>query len=229
MRIKTVIKNTVFSSVAVAITACLSASAIADDSVIQMNNQNETYTCSAGELNTFIRASTTSLFAAPEVPNAKAFTEAKAQGAGENGASKDDCMTLFSDLSAMEDLQKVMKLIQTFSLPTMPSMDGVAVAAQALAKRMVDMAMNSVCNAATKKAAMGVINKVMERQAGFDINDVKSFDSKKYAKDLATEHATSLLRSKGIDDRLITPSKYKSMFDDNVNTEKNKAVDAMFK
>ncbi|MGR5365727.1 hypothetical protein [Photobacterium damselae] len=190
------IKTILVMAAAIGYSECANA-AVVSNSTIEEHNQNSIYNCDAKELSTFIEQSTKPLFIPLPVPNAEQFTKEKAAQGG------DPCLSLFNNLDALKDLQKVLDLIQNFQIPSMPSMDAIAIAAKLLAKKMVAMATQSVCNALTKQAAMAVINKAMHNKIGMSLDEMKNFDPKEYAKGLALDAAENKLSEYGIDNKWL--------------------------
>ncbi|UKA04642.1 hypothetical protein [Photobacterium damselae] len=208
------IKTILVMVAAIGYSECANAVTISN-STIEQYNQNSIYNCDAKELSTFIEQSTKPLFIPLPVPNAEQFTQEKAAQGG------DPCLSLFNNLDALKDLQKVLDVIQNFQMPSMPSMDGIAIAAKLLAKKMVAMATQSVCNALTKQAAMAVINTAMHNKIGMSLDEMKSFDPKEYAKGLALDAAENKLSEHGIDNKWL----YGSNKDDYINMIHDEAKD----
>ena len=199
---------------AVGYSECVNAAVIQNKSIVEQYNQNDIYNCDATELAAFIKESTKSLFMPLPVPNAAQFTAEKEKAGG------DPCLSLFNNLDALKDLQRVIEVIQNFQMPSMPSMDVISIAAKLLVKKMISLATQSVCNALTKKAAMAVINKAMKNKVGFSIDDAVNFDPKSYAKGLATDSASRVLGEHGISDKWLygaNKADYMGMLTDEAN------------
>ena len=192
-----IINKLALVSLTVACCGSAHAAITSDQKLVEQFNQNSIYNCDAKELGAFIEESTKPLFLPLPIPNSEQFTNAEVAAGG------DPCLSLFNNLDALKDLQKVMDVIQSFQMPSMPSMDAVTVAAKILAQKMAAMATQSVCNAATKNAAMVVINQAMHNKIGFSIDEAKKFDGKAYARGLAEKEVKMQLGNRGIEDKWI--------------------------
>ena len=205
--------------VSVAVGSCgLAHAATPDQKVIEQYNQNSIYNCDAKELSAYIKEATKPLFAPLPVPNAKQLVKI------EKKKGEDPCLDLFSNMNAMKDMQKVMDIISNLHMPSMPNMDGVAAAAAALAKKMSELSMQSVCNAATKTAAKELIDKAMTNTAGFARKELKGFDRKAYAKKLLNREAEHRLGVYGIDKKWLygeNKADYRAMFKEEVKTQRD--------
>ncbi|ELP6119097.1 hypothetical protein QTV43_000210 [Vibrio vulnificus] len=169
-------------------------------------------------------ATTTSLFSKVEIPTVKEHIQEQAV----RNKDEDNCLTLFNDLQVVEDIKKLIKVIQSLSI-SMPTTDGMGEAAKALAKRMVEQATDAVCNALTKEAAKKLINEIMDRQLGFDVDDIQSMDPKKFALDLAKEHAGAQLESKGIDADWLDSDEHQGLMKGLVESEKDDLMEEALK
>ncbi|KDM90837.1 hypothetical protein [Photobacterium galatheae] len=195
-----------------------------DDVMLQYYKENEKYACTPEELADFLKDRRQSLAVTPNIMNADKFVQNEA---AQKKDDPDNCLTLFDNLKVVEDIQKLIAKIQKLKMPDF-STDGMGAAAQALATQLFDAAMESVCNALTKEAAEKLINEVMNRQLGFDINDVKEFDPKEFAKDMALDHAGAYLESEGIDEDWLDQENHKDLMKDEIGNQKEQLVEQAF-
>ncbi|CAH7153036.1 conserved exported hypothetical protein [Vibrio chagasii] len=196
-----------------------------EEKLTQYTHYNNEFVCTPSEVGTFMSATTTSLFSKVDIPTVKEHIQ---QQAVQNKDEEDNCLTLFEDLKVVEDIKKLIKAIQALSI-SMPTTDGMGEAAKALAKRMVEQATDAVCNALTKEAAKKLINEIMSRQLGYDIDDIQSMEPKEFALELAKEHAGAHLESKGIDSDWLDNEEHQDLMDGLVESEKDDLMEQSLK
>ncbi len=186
--------------------------------------ENEKFTCSPEELADYLVKKRKSLEVAPNIVDADTFIS------NENKKKKDDpdnCNTLFEDLKVVEEIKKLIEKIKKLEMPSFG--DGSMMeSAKLLAQKLYENAMESICNALTKEAAEKLIDEIMNRELGFDMGDVKEFDAKEFAKDMAMDHAGEYLESKGIDKDWLDEDEHQDLMSDEIGNHKDKMVDRAF-
>ena len=187
--------------------------------------ENEKYSCSPEELADFLSERRKGLAISPNLMTGDQFVQNKVVVDQENGV--DNCLTLFDNLKIIEDIKKLYSILQLLKMPNF-SLDGMGIAAQLLAEQLLAAAMESVCNALTKEAASALINEVMDRKLGFDMDSIKEFDHKKFAKEVATEHAKDYLSSKGVNPNWLDKENHEELLKSELNKQKDKIVDKVF-
>lgn len=196
-----------------------------DAPMLQFYKANEKYACTPQELADFMSERRKSLTAKPNIMTASQFTENEIATQSDE---EESCLTLFDNLDVVKEIQDLVSKVQDLSMPDF-STDGMGMAAQELAKRLYDSAMDSVCNALTKEAAAELINEIMSRELGFDIDDMTEFDPKGFAKDVAMDHSEAYLSSKGIDPDWLDNDNHQDLMKDEIESKKNILKEDLFK
>lgn len=209
-----------------AIAAEASGGKAADDAMLQYYKVSEKYACSPEELASFLEKRRKSLTIAPNIMTADQFI--KVEAAKKKKKGEDNCLTLFDNLDVLKKIQKLISKLQNLKMPDF-STNGVGSAASTLAKAMYEAAKESICNALTKKAAEKLINQIMSRKLGMDMDDIKEFDAKKFAKGLAKDHAKAYLKSKDIDSDWLDPDEHKDLMKGMMDDQKDKLAKEAFK
>jgi hypothetical protein len=226
--IRTIKKTTLVAALVMGVApqiAVAAPSVAGDNPMLQYYKVNEKYACTPEELADYIKERRKPLDAKPNVVTATKFVQNEITQKKDDG--EDNCLTLFDNLNVVKEINDLIKKIQDMSMPDF-STDGMGLAAQELGKRLMESAMNSVCNALTKEAATNLINEIMSRELGYDMDDAKEFDAKSFAKEIANDHAEDYLESKDIDPDWLDEENHQDLMKDEIDDQKDTLKDSLF-
>lgn len=189
-------------------------------SMVQFSDK---YSCTTDELKNYIAKSTISLRVAPNIMNADQLIEAKIVEASKSG--EDSCFANLQGLSVIEDINKLIETINNLdiSLPGM-SGGGMAELAKAMYEKIAAAAREGVCGRLTKEYGKELVNKIADSKIGYNVDDIKGFSPKDFAKEQATSMTEEQLNSAGLSKEWVNHKKWGSLSEDAARNELDSKV-----
>lgn len=179
------------------------------DAIMKATRASDKYSCTPEEVANYLERSTPSSGMQPAVPTFSTHLNNQIIEKQENG--EESCFSAFGDNEIMKKLEELMELLDNMNpSASIPSTDAVMALMKELAKKMWEAAKEGVCGHLTQEAAEKLVNEIMNKKLGYDINDIKSFDEEAFAKGQAIEY----MNSEGVDNRWLNQDQWKDIFSD---------------
>ena len=181
---------------------------VQQDAIMKEMRASDKFSFTPDEVANYLDRSTPSSSMKPAVPTFK--THVNNQIIEKNESGEVSCFAAFGDNEIMKKMQQLMELLNNMDPSlSLPTTDAVMAIMSELTNKMWEAAKEGVCGQLTQEAAKKLVDEIMNKKLGYDIDDIKTFDKDKYAK----QQAKSYLNSEDVDERVFNSDQWGNMFD----------------